>query len=320
MNVIEDRNGELVWVPANRQEVGHHEVRLKVAATAVNRADLVQRAGHYPPPKGVTEVLGLECSGTVVEVGPEVQWPVLGQSVCALLAGGGYADEVVFPASHALPIPSGIDILQAAGLPEVFTTAWLNLKREGQLQKGERVLVHAGASGVGTAAIQLCVAWGNPVVATVGSDSKCQRVLGLGAELALNRKTGPWAKEAKANGKFDLILDPVGGSYLESNIWSLNPGGRLINIGLMGGKQGNLPLAPLLVKRLQVKGSVLRSRSNAEKADILSAMRADIWPLFDQGMIRPIIDSTFKIEEVQKAHDKVQKDFNIGKVILVTPQ
>jgi NADPH:quinone reductase-like Zn-dependent oxidoreductase len=207
-------------------------------------------------------------------------------------------------------------MVEAAAVPEVFTTAWLNLKGEGKLSKGERVLVHAGASGVGTAAIQLCAAWGNPVVVTVGSEDKCRRALELGAELAVDRHQGPWGPQAKAKGKFDVILDPVGGNYLESNIHALNPGGRLVNIGLMGGKEGTLPLGPLLSKRLQIKGSVLRSRDDQEKSDILRGLYREVWPLLEKRLAAPVIFEVLPIEEAEAAHQLLKSNETVGKIVL----
>jgi putative PIG3 family NAD(P)H quinone oxidoreductase len=316
MRAIQDEQGRLSWSSAPQPKLEPGSVRIRVSATAVNRADLVQRAGHYPPPPGVTSILGLECSGVVSELGEGVRGWKLGDEVCALLAGGGYAEEVVVPAGHVLPIPDGISLLEAAAIPEVYTTAWLNLRLEGGLQPGERVLVHAGASGVGTAAVQLCSAWGNPVVVTAGGEKKCRRVLALGASLAIDRHLGPWASKATAEGKFDVILDPVGGSYLESNIWSLNKGGRLINIGLMGGREGTLPLAPLLTKRLQIKGSVLRSRSSQEKSEILAGVQEHVWPLFQSGALRPIIHQVLDIEEAEQAHTLLRSNQTVGKILL----
>lgn len=316
MKAIQQKEDTLVWTETDAPSLAAGDVRIKVRATAVNRADLVQRTGHYPPPPGVTDILGLECSGVVLETAGDVSWPRVGDEVCALLAGGGYAEEVVVPAGQVLPVPAGVSLLEAAALPEVYTTAWLNLRVEGELVDGERVLVHAGASGVGTAAIQLCAAWGNPVVVTVGSDKKCRYVESLGAELAVNRKEGPWGPKVKVNGKFDVILDPVGGSYLESNIWSLNPKGRLVNIGLMGGREGTLPLAPLLTKRLKMKGSVLRSRSIQEKAEILIGLRTEVWPLLESKAVRAIIHTVMPIEEAEEAHRLVQSNQTVGKVIL----
>ena len=316
MKAIVQKEDTLVWSETDAPSLGAGEVRIKVKATAVNRADLVQRSGKYPPPPGASEILGLECSGWVLEAADDVSWPRVGDEVCALLADGGYAEEVVVPAGQVLPVPDGVSLLEAAALPEVYTTAWLNLRVEGELIDGERVLVHAGASGVGTAAIQLCSAWGNPVVVTVGSDKKCRYVESLGAELAVNRKDGPWGPKVKVNGKFDVILDPVGGSYLESNIWSLNPKGRLVNIGLMGGREGTLPLAPLLTKRLKLKGSVLRSRSTQEKAEILIGLRTEVWPLLESKAVRAVIHTVMPIEEAEEAHRLVQSNKTVGKVIL----
>lgn len=291
-------------------------VRIKVFATAVNRADLVQRRGHYPPPPGVTDILGLECSGEVVEVNATGSSFEVGDRVCALLAGGGYAEEVVVPVGQVLPVPAGYSMEEAAAIPEVFATAWLNLRLEGTLKPGERVLMHAGASGVGTAVVQLCAVWGNPVVVTLGSREKGRRLLDLGAELAVDRhEPDLWAK-VEAKGKFDLIIDPVGGSYLESNVRLLNPLGRLVNIGLMGGSEGALPLGLLLTKRLTVKGSVLRSRSVEEKARVTAGLREEVWPLLESRRVVPIIDSVMPVRQAQEAHERVESNDTVGKVVL----
>lgn len=320
MKQIEEINEKLVWVSCSPLILGRGDVRIKVTAASINRADLVQREGKYPPPPGASPILGLECSGLVIELGQDVEGLQVGDEVCALLSGGGYAQEVVCPAGHVLPKPKGISLIEAAALPEVFTTAWLNLRREGQLQEGERVLVHAGASGVGTAAIQLCRAWGNPVVVTVGSDEKCQRALSLGAELAINRKEGAWDLKTRESGGFDVILDPVGGSYLQPNIGSLNPGGRLVNIGLLGGAEGTLKMGPLLSKRLQIKGSVLRSRSDSEKAEILKAMRDEVWPMLETQAVSPIVHSVLDIEQAEEGHSLLRSDQTIGKIVLRMPK
>lgn len=317
MYAVRDLNGVLQWVPSQPvPEIEELSVRIRVAATAVNRADLVQRKGHYPPPPGVTDILGLECSGEVVEVGALVDQVKVGDRVCALLSGGGYAEEVVVPAGQVLKVPSGYSMLEAAALPEVFATAWLNLCEEGMLASGERVLVHAGASGVGTAVVQLCVAWGNPVVVTLGSDEKAKRVLELGAEAALNRHDADMMEQLAKSGGFDVIIDPVGGRYLEKNIQLLNPQGRLVNIGLMGGSQGRLPLAALLTKRLTIKGSVLRSRSPLEKGRIVDGLRKNVWPLLEARRVVPIVDAIFSISDVESAHARVADNENIGKVVL----
>lgn len=320
MQAIHDRDGTLQWVSQESPSLGPGEVRIKVAATAVNRADLVQRSGKYPPPPGASEVLGLECSGVISEVNvEETRWQV-GQEVCALLAGGGYAQEVVVPSGQVMTKPSCLTLMEAAAVPEVFTTAWLNLKREGQLAAGERVLLHAGASGVGTAAIQLCQAWGNEVVVTVGGPEKVNKMLSLGVQTAVDRHLGPWLEASIESGKFDVILDPVGGHYLEANIRALKPKGRLVVIGVMGGRVGNLPLAHLLTKRLQIKGSVLRGRTVEEKADILGAMEPEVWPLFEQKKLAPVIFESFPIEQAEKAHQLLESNQTIGKIVLEVPQ
>ncbi len=316
MHAIEDINGRLTWGHSTAPEPGATEVRIRVVATAINRADLVQRTGNYPPPTGASPILGLECSGIVDSVGEGVEWPRVGDSVCALLAGGGYAEYVVLPATHALPIPDGLSMIQAAAVPEVFTTAWLNLRQEGGLQNGERVLLHAGASGVGTSAIQLCRAWGNPVFVTVGSAEKVARCLALGAEGGANRYDGPWLKAVKAWGPVDVILDPVGGSYLADNVNVLRAQGRLVNIGLMGGAEGVLPLGTMLLKRLSLRGSVLRSRSVDEKTDILKGVQDEVWPLLADGKVEPIIEEVFDIQQAQEAHELVAGNNTIGKIVL----
>ena len=317
MKAILDLQDRLVWTDVPELKAPQDgEILVRVVATAVNRADLAQRAGKYPPPPGVTEVLGLECSGIVEELGSGVTWPAIGDHVCCLLSGGGYAEHVVLPASHALPVPTGVPLHQAAALPEVFTTAWLNLREEGELSGGERVLVHAGASGVGTAAVQLCQLWGCPTFVTVGSERKEKFCRGLGADATASRFDGPWGLKVKAWGGADVILDPVGGAYLESNIHALNPGGRLVNIGVLGGVEGTLPMGRLLVKRQKVVGSVLRSRSVEEKARILAAMKREIWASFASGMLRPIVHQSFPITEVENAHHLLKSNSTIGKILL----
>ena len=319
MKCIQDLEGHLKWVPSSPPPLEAGTLRIKVAATAVNRADLVQRAGHYPPPPGASDILGLECAGTVAELGAEVTRFAVGDKVVALLAGGGYAEEVVVPEGQVMPLPSGFSMVEGAAVPEVFATAWLNLRLEGGLQPNERVLIHAAASGVGTTAVQLCAAWGNRVVGTMRSEEKFTRVTELGAELAVNTGEPGWMKRASANGKFDVILDPIGGRMLESNIYLLNPGGRMVNIGLMGGSEGTLPLGPLLTKRLTLKGSVLRSRSVQEKAEICAGLVQEVWPLLEAGRVRPIIDSVVEITEAELAHRKVASNKTVGKVVLRIP-
>jgi putative PIG3 family NAD(P)H quinone oxidoreductase len=312
--------GKLVWADTDDPGApGPGEVRIAVVATAVNRADLAQRLGVYPPPPGASPVLGLECSGHVEAVGAGVANVSVGDAVCALLAGGGYASRVVCPAVQCLRIPRGLTLEQAAAIPEVWTTAWLNLWREGRLAPNERVLVHAGASGVGTAAIQLCGLAGNPVAVTVGSDEKAARCVALGASLAVNRKAGPWRDAVRAWGAPAVILDPVGGDYLEDDLAVLAYGGRLVFIGIMGGTKAPLDLGRLLMKRQQITGSTLRSRPPEEKGELLRGLEQAAWAAFATGAVRPIIDRVLPIAQADEAHALVASDVTFGKVVLTVP-
>lgn len=312
IRIIDER---LVWTDFPTPEPGPGEVRIAVQATAVNRADLVQRSGRYPPPPGAPDTLGLECAGIVDAVGPGVTDRAVGDEVIALLAGGGYAEYAVCPASHTLPRRS-LPWSEAAGVMEVFATAWLNLKLEGQLAPGERVLLHAAASGVGTAALQLCRVWGHPVFATVGSPEKEARCRAFGADQTHDRHTGDFGDAVKAWGGADVVLCPVGGAYLEANAQALRRQGRLVIIGLLGGREANLPLGPLLVKRLSVRGSVLRSRSIEEKNRVVSGLEQQVWPLLASGEVRAVIDSVFPIEEAEAAHQRIASNQTVGKVVL----
>jgi putative PIG3 family NAD(P)H quinone oxidoreductase len=316
VKAILQQNGQLIWADTADPEPGPGEVVLQARASAVNRADLVQRSGNYPPPPGASPILGLECSGTVVALGPGVPSEALGQARCALLAGGGYAEKVAVPWSHTLPLPGGLDLLQAAALPEVLATAWLNLRLEGQLQPGERVLIHAGASGVGTAALQLCRAWGNPTFVTLGSQAKLERCKELGAEAGWVRHQGDWLEAVRAWGGADLILCPVGAAYLNANLQALQSRGRLVLIGLMGGREAALPLGLVLVKRLSLRGSVLRSRSRQEKDLILEGLRREVWPLVESTQVRPIIETVLPIERAEEAHRLLASNDTVGKIIL----
>lgn len=292
------------------------QVRLRVAWAGVNRADLMQRAGHYPPPPGESAILGLEVSGTVTEAGPGVERLRAGDKVCALLAGGGYAEEVVVDARQVLPVPEGLGLRQAAALPEVYATAWLNLFMEGALAAGERVLLHAGASGVGTAAIQLCRAFGHPCFVTVGSEEKLAACRALGAEAGWNRHDGSFVEAVKAWGGADMILDPVGASYLADNQQVLNADGRLVLIGLMGGRTSELDLGRMLMKRQRLIGSTLRAKPPAAKGAILDALLTHVWPRLVSGVLKPLVDRTWPIAEAEAAHEHMKRDANIGKVLL----
>lgn len=317
MHAIVIEQDRLSWQPqAPLAAPEHREVRLRVAWAGVNRADLMQRAGHYPPPPGASEILGLEVSGTVTETGPNVAGVAVGDRVCALLAGGGYAEEVVVDERQLLPLPEGIGLREAAALPEVHATAWLNLFMEGALAAGERVLLHAGASGVGTAAIQQCRAFGHPCFVTVGSQDKRDACVALGADAGWNRHDGSFVSAVKAWGGADLILDPVGASYLADNQQVLKADGRLVLIGLLGGRRAELDLGRMLMKRQRLIGSTLRAKPPAAKGAILDALRAHVWPRLASGEIRPLIDRSWPIGEAQAAHAWIRDDANIGKVLL----
>ncbi len=306
----------LRWIEVPTPQPGPGELRIRVRAAGCNRADLLQRSGKYPAPAGESDLLGLEVSGTVEEVGPEVQEFKSGDRVCALLAGGGYAEQVVAPAGQCFPLPKGFSWEQGAAVPEVFTTAWLNLFREGALSLGESCLVHAGGSGVGTAAIALCNARGNPIAVTVGSSSKAEKCVALGADRAWLR-TDDWATLTKAwcsNG-VSVILDPVGGSTLAANQSALAIGGRLVAIGLMGGRTAEIDLGKWLMNRQRWIGSVLRSRTRSEKAAIVADVREHVWPLFEQGL-RPTLDGILSMEQAAEAHALLASNGTFGKVVL----
>jgi len=300
-------------------ELTPDSLRIQVAAAAVNRADLLQRQGLYPPPPGASEVLGLECAGEVVEVGAGVDGWHVGDRAMALLAGGGYAEEVVVHAGSALPIPAGIDTVEAAAIPEVFLTVFLNVFQLGGLAAGGAALVHGGGSGIGTAAIQLVKNAGATVIVTAGSDGKCARCLELGADVAVNYRSGDFAAEARAatEGRgVDVVLDSIGAPYLEKNLESLAVGGRLVLIGLMGGAKAELNLGALLMRRLQVIGSTLRARPAEEKAAIVSAFLARFGAALEKGDVRPIVDRVLPLEQAGEAHRLMKASEHFGKLVL----
>lgn len=313
---------QLIWSDWADPVYGAEDVQVRVRAAAVNRADLMQAHGNYPPPPGVTEILGLEMAGEIVAMGSEVTGWQLGDRVCALLPGGGYAELAAVPASMLIRLPDDWSFAQGAALPEVWLTAFVNLFGEGHLQSGERVLIHAAASGVGTAAIQLAKAAGAWVAATAGTDPKALFCQQLGANLSINYKTQDFLTEVRnsTNGDgVDLILDPVGGAYLARNVQLLRPFGRLISIGLLNGTRGELDIAALLRKRLRLIGSTLRNRPVAEKASLTRQFEERCMPLFRAGTLHPIIDSIFPITDAQTAHDRLHQNQNIGKVVLTIP-
>ena len=321
MKAVRVDGERLVWTDADAPAgaPGPGRVRIAIRASAVNRADLLQRAGAYPPPPGASDILGLECAGVVEAVGDGVARVDVGDSVCALLAGGGYAEAVVVPAGQVLKVPRGLSFVEAASLPEVFATAYLNLYMEARLKLQETALLHAGASGVGTAAIQLCREFGNPCYVTAGSESKVARCVELGAAAGCDRHAASFADEVREwtdGAGVDVILDPVGGAYLADNLRSLKLGGRLVVIGLMDGARAELPLGALLAKRLSIVGSTLRSRTIAQKAAVMDALRDRVWPKIEAGAIRPVIDTVFPMDRAEQAHSLIAGNETFGKVVL----
>jgi putative PIG3 family NAD(P)H quinone oxidoreductase len=314
VKALQGVEGHVEWLeqPSLTCDVG--QVRIRIAAAGLNRADLLQRAGLYPPPPGASETLGMECSGVISEVGAGSSWEV-GDRVCALLAGGGMAEEVVVDGRHVLPVPDGMSLPEAAGIPEVYATAWLNLFQLAALKPGEKVLLHAGASGVGSAGIQLCKAFGNPVWVSVGSAERLAYCEALGAQGGVVRSDN--LDSLKDLGPFDVILDPVGANYAALNLNVLNVDGRLVLIGLMGGREAQLDFAQVLRKRIHILGSTLRSRSEQFKADLLSDLNQHVWPLFAEGRLKPQLAKSFPITEAEEAFAELATNQVSGKVVLV---
>lgn len=319
--VFEQPGGEdvLVWSEAPEPECGPEEVLIAVKATALNRADLLQRQGLYPPPPGASPLLGLECAGEVVAVGERAGAWNVGDRVMALLAGGGYAERVAVHHGSVLPVPAGMSWEEAGALPEVYLTAYLNLFELGGAAAGQSVLVHGGGSGVGTAAIQLCREAGVGCIITAGSAEKLERCLALGATAAINYNDGPFAEkvlEATAKKGVAAILDCVGGRYLAQNIDALALDGRLVVIGLIGGAKAEINLAKMLMRRLQVIGSTLRTRSTAQKQALVASFQERFGDAIAAGRIRPVIEKVFPIADASSAHRLMQTSSHFGKIVL----
>lgn len=306
----------LVLAEVDDPVAGPGEVLVEVVATAVNRADLMQRMGHYPPPPGAPPYPGLECSGTIVALGEGVAGWAIGDRVCALLAGGGYAERVAVPAAQLLPVPAGLTLVQAAALPEVACTVWSNVFMRAALQPGELLLVHGGASGIGTMAVQLGARYGARVFTTVGSAPKATRVRELGAERAVLYRDEDFVAVLREAGGADVILDVMGASYLARNVAALADGGRLVVIGLQGGAKAELDLGALLAKRGSVHATALRSRSAAQKATIVQAVLAGVWPAVEAGEVRPVVDRVLPLADAGEAHRVVEASEHVGKVVL----
>ena len=300
-------------------EPGPGEVLIKVAAAGVNRPDMMQRKGLYPPPPGATDVPGLEVSGTVVSVGQNVSKPPINSEVCALVTCGGYAEYCLAAASICLPVPEKISLVNAAGIPETFFTVWTNVFKRGQLKAGESLLVHGGSSGIGTTAIQLGKAFGATVYTTAGTSDKCEFCNNLGADAAINYREQDFSEEIKrlTEGKgVNVILDMVGGPYFPKNIRLLADEGRLVQIALMQGSKAEVDFRSLLLKRVTLTGSTLRPRSVEEKTKIAQALQKNVWPLLESGAIRPIIHQTFPLKQASEAHRLMESSTHIGKILL----
>jgi NADPH2:quinone reductase len=300
---------------------GEGEVLIQVAAAGVNRPDVLQRTGNYPPPPGASPILGLEVAGAIAALGEGVTEWREGDAVCALVAGGGYAEYSLAPAPQCLPVPHGLSVIEAAGLPETFFTVWSNIFDRGRLQAGESFLVHGGTSGIGTTAIQLAHAFGARVFATAGTPEKCAVCHQLGAEWAIDYRQQDFVaviKEATQGRGVDVILDMVGGPYIERNLRSLAVEGRLLQIAFLQGSKATLDLVHLMMRRQTITGSTLRPRPVADKAAIARSLRDKVWPLIEAKRVRPIIDRTFPLAEAAAAHRLMESSRHIGKILLVT--
>ena len=309
---------------------GPGEVLIDVVAAGVNRPDLMQREGHYPPPKGVTDIPGLEIAGRISAIGADDAngapasasgrvWRV-GDEVCALVSGGGYAEQCAVPGVQCLPVPRGLSMTDAAAIPETFFTVWTNVFERGRLAAGEWLLVHGGTSGIGTTAIQLATARGARVIASAGTDDKCRAAEQLGAAHAINYRTADFVaavKQITAGRGVDVILDIVGGDYTSRNLESLARDGRLVQIGLMGGMQAQISLQPIVLRRLTLTGSTLRARTPAEKGAIALALEREAWPMLESGRVRPVVDATFPLAQAADAHRALESGNTIGKIVLV---
>ncbi len=292
------------------------QVVIKVAYAGINRPDIFQRAGAYAPPAGASDLPGLEASGTVVSTGSGVSGLANGDAVCALLPGGGYAEYVATPAAHVLPVPVGMGMREAACLPETYFTVWSTVFMRGGLQAGERFLVHGGSSGIGTTAIQLAAVFGARVFTTAGSDEKCAACLSLGAERAINYRDDDFVAVMRGEGGANLILDMVGGDYIARNVKALADDGRLVQIAFLRGPKAELNFAQVMARRLMITGATLRPQSDLAKSRIATELRDKVWPLLDSGRIAPVMDQEFAFEDVGAAHERMETNKHIGKIVL----
>ncbi|BBZ46845.1 NAD(P)H quinone oxidoreductase [Mycobacterium parmense] len=320
--IVAESSDRLLWQEVPDVSAGPGEVLVKVAAAGVNRADVLQAAGKYPPPPGASEIIGMEVSGTVAERGAGVTEWTVGQQVCALLAGGGYAEYVAVPAGQVLPVPQGVDVIDAAGLPEVACTVWSNLVLTAHLGKGQLLLMHGGASGIGTHAIQIARALGAKVAVTAGSADKLEFCRELGAEILINYRDEDFVARLQECGGADVIFDIIGAAYLDRNIDALAADGQLVIIGMQGGVTGELNIGKLLVKRARVIGTTLRGRPTSgpnSKTEIVQAVTASVWPMIADGKVRPIIGARMPIERAGDAHRELVSGNVTGKIVLTLP-
>ncbi|KOY57086.1 MULTISPECIES: NAD(P)H-quinone oxidoreductase [unclassified Streptomyces] len=311
----------LVWAEVPDPVAGEGEVLVDVAASAVNRADILQRQGFYDPPPGASRYPGLECSGRIAALGPGVSGWAVGDEVCALLGGGGYAERVAVPAGQLLPVPAGVDLVTAAALPEVVCTVWSNVFMVAHLRPGETVLVHGGSSGIGTMAIQLAKAVGATVAVTAGGPEKLARCKELGADILIDYREQDFVAELRAatgGAGADVILDIMGAKYLARNLDALAVNGRLAVIGLQGGVKAELNLGALLAKRAAITATSLRARPPAEKAAIVAAVREHVWPLVAAGRVRPVVHATYSMADATEAHRTMESSTHVGKLLLTT--
>lgn len=295
---------------------GHGQVVLKVAYAGVNRPDALQRAGAYDPPPGASDLPGLEASGEVAAIGPGVSEYKVGDKVCGLLPGGGYAEYVATPAAHCLPVPAGMGMKEAACLPETFFTVWTNVFMRGGLKAGERILIHGGSSGIGTTAIQLANAFGARVFVTAGSEEKCQACRDLGAEVAINYRQEDFVAIMRGEGGANLVLDMVGGDYIPRNVKAMAMEGRMVHIAFLKAPKAKLNFAQIMVRRLTITGSTLRPQSDLAKARIAQDLREAVWPLLEAGRVAPVMDSEFPLEDAADAHARMESSEHIGKIVL----
>ena len=312
----------LAWTEVPDPVAGPGDVLIDVVASAVNRADILQRQGFYPPPPGASDYLGLECSGRVAAVGDDVEGWQVGDEVCALLAGGGYAERVAVPAGQCMPVPSGVDLVTASALPEVACTVWSNVVQLAGLVEGESFLVHGGSSGIGTMALQVADALGAaPILCTVGNDDKAERCRELGADVVINYRDQDFVEVTRREtGRgVDVVLDIIGAAYLARNLEALAPDGRLVVIGLQGGATAEINLGLMMSKRASVQATTLRGRPTEQKSAICAAVVADLWPLVESREVRPVVAATIPMDKAAAAHQLVESSTHIGKVLLTVP-